>query len=324
MERTKKATAEQSFEGFPRSAGAIEKVETSAPAERVRINKAYKMYIGGAFVRSESGRYFQVKGNEAGADPEAVNIPLGSRKDVRDAVLAAKGASEKWAARTAYNRGQILYRLAEMMESRAPELLESLVRSGLSDADAARELAVSIDRVVYYAGFTDKISALFASHNPVSGPHFGFTLPEPVGVIGVVAPSTPSLLGLVSTTLPVIAGGNVVIALASETDPRTALVFAECLATSDLPAAVLNILTGNASEMAPHLVKHREVQGIDATVDDEKLRTEIEQLSADSVKRTKVRANMTLGAWLEHPTGQGLTWMERFIEAKTIWHPMSV
>jgi acyl-CoA reductase-like NAD-dependent aldehyde dehydrogenase len=298
-----------------------EQGETGAPADRLRVNKAYKMYVGGAFVRSESGRYFQTSGTGAGADPEAVNIPLGSRKDVRDAVVVAKNAADKWAERTAYNRGQILYRLAEMMESRAPELLESLVRAGLHKEEAAREIAASIDRCVYYAGFTDKISSLLASHNPVSGPHFGFTLPEPVGVIGVIAPSAPSLLGLISTAVPVIAAGNVVIALASEIDPRTPLVFAECLATSDLPGGVFNILTGKVSEMAPHMAKHREVQGMDCTVDDETLRTELERLGADNVKRTKVRANLTQAEWAD---AEGLTWIERFIESKTIWHPMSV
>jgi acyl-CoA reductase-like NAD-dependent aldehyde dehydrogenase len=320
MERTKQMRT-MADDKLPSEAGAMVRASAQGPVDRLRVNKAYKMYVGGAFVRSESGRTFQTTGAGAGADPDAVNIPLGSRKDVRDAVLAAKNVSDKWAERTAYNRGQILYRLAEMMESRAPELLESLVRAGHAKEEAAREIAASVDRCVYYAGFTDKISALLASHNPVSGPHFGFTVPEPVGVIGVIAPNAPSLLGLVSTAIPVIAAGNVVVALVSETDPRTPLVFAECLATSDLPGGVLNLLTGSVAEMAPHMAKHREVQGMDCTVDDATLRAELERLGADNVKRTKVRANLSAREWAD---AQGLTWIERFIEAKTIWHPMSV
>lgn len=214
----------------------------SEPGGRLRVAKAYKMYVGGAFIRSESGRYFQTQG-EASADPESVNIPLGSRKDVRDAVLIAKNAQPGWAGRTAYNRGQILYRLAEVLEARSPELVASLVRAGNSEADAEQEVAQSVDRSVYYAGMCDKISSLLSSHNPVSGPHFGFTLPEAMGVIGIVPPTTPVLLGLVSTLLPVIASGNTVLVAASSADPRTAIVFAECVATSDVPGGVVNILT---------------------------------------------------------------------------------
>ncbi len=194
------------------------------PGARVSVNKAYKMYVGGAFVRSESGRYFQVRGSDAegSADPSVVNVPRGSRKDARDAVLAAKNAADSWAARTAYNRGQILYRLAEVMESRRDELRVALVRGGLDEAKAAREVELSIDRAVYYAGFCDKFQSLVASHNPVAGPHFGFSLPEPMGVVAVVAPQRPALLGLVSTALPVIAGGNTSVVLASSEDPRSA------------------------------------------------------------------------------------------------------
>jgi acyl-CoA reductase-like NAD-dependent aldehyde dehydrogenase len=291
---------------------------------RLRVTKAYKMFVGGAFVRSESGRYFQTKANaDVGADPESVNVPRGSRKDVRDAVLVAKNAEAKWAARTAYNRGQILYRLAEVLESRAPELCESLVRAGVDPKDAAREVSASVDRSVYYAGFTDKIAALYSSLNPVAGPHFAFTVPEPMGVVGVVAPEEPCLLGLVSTILPIVASGNVVVVLASELDPRTAVLFCECVATSDVPGGVINVLTGQAAEMAPHLAKHREVIAIDATLADATLRTELERLGADSVKRVKTRAPLSRADWLDH-RGQGLTWIERYLEAKTIWHPVGV
>ena len=302
---------------------------------RVRVNKAYKMFVGGAFVRSESGRYFQVHSGEhreAGqnapdsedADPETVNVPRGSRKDVRDAVLVAKNAWAGWEKRTAYNRGQILYRLAEVMESRRPELTQSLVRGGQSEAAAAAEVDVSIDRVVFYAGFADKFFALLASSNPVAGPHFNFSVPEPMGTIGVVAPDRPALLGLVSTILPVITGGNTVVALASEKDPRTAIVWSECIATSDMPGGVINILTGHAKELSAHLAKHREVIGIDAWIVDADLRKTVESEGADNVKRVKTHVPMDPEAWTDERKAQGLGWIERFLETKTIWHPVGL
>jgi len=298
--------------------GEIVRIRTIASPTRVTINRAYKMYVGGAFVRSESGRYFQVKAALAkGADPNVLNIPRGSRKDVRDAVLAAKNAESGWAARTAFNRGQILYRLAEMMESRKDELAASLERAGLSAEDAAREVDASVDRCVYYAGFADKFHALVASSNPVAGPHFGFSVPEPMGVVGVIAPDKPSLLGLVSTVLPIVCGGNVCVALASESDPRTPLVWAECVATSDMPGGVINVLTGHAKEIAPVLARHREVIAIDAWLADDKLRASLEQDAADNVKRVKTHAQ-------DAQLGEGVSFIERFLETKTVWHPVGV
>ena len=252
------------------------------------------MYVGGAFVRSESGRYFQVKAHAAmtkGADPDVLNMPRGSRKDVRDAVLAAKNAEAGWASRTAFNRGQILYRLAEMMESRRGELDTSLERGGLPHEEAHREVDLSIDRCVYYAGFADKFHALVASSNPVAGPHFGFSVPEPMGVVALIAPSRPSLLGLVSTVLPIVCSGNVCVALASESDPRTPLVWTECVATSDMPGGVVNVLTGHAKEIAPIMARHREVMAIDAWLEDEKLRASLEQDGADNVKRMRTHGS---------------------------------
>lgn len=214
------------------------------------------MYVGGALVRSESGRSPRGLGRgrrRRRRDPAGVDIPAGLRKDVRDAVLVAKGAlPEKWEASTPFNRGQILYRLAEVLESRAPELEGSLMRAGATAREAAREVAATVDRAVFYAGFADKVSALVASHNPVSGPHFGFSLPEAMGVVGVLAPRTPALLGLVSVILPVITGGNSCVVVASDVDPRTAVVLTECLATSDLPGGVVNVLTGYAKRAWPH------------------------------------------------------------------------
>ena len=290
---------------------------------RVTVNRAYKMYVGGAFVRSESGRYFQVKTGAMvrGADPGVLNFPRGSRKDVRDAVLAAKNAEAGWAGRTAFNRGQILYRLAEMMESRRDELATSLARAGASEEDAAHEVDAAIDRCVYYAGFADKFHALVASSNPVAGPHFGFSVPEPMGVVGVIAPSRPALLGLVSTVLPVICGGNTCVALASEADPRTALLWTECVATSDMPGGVVNVLTGHAKEVAPVLARHREVMAVDAWLSDAKLRASLEQDGADNVKRTKTHDDTA--DWFGR-TGEGVGYIERFLETKTVWHPVGL
>lgn len=292
---------------------------------RLSVPKAYKMYVGGAFIRSESGRYYQVSGMTKGsADAEVVNVPLGSRKDARDAVLAAKAALHGWSSRTAFNRGQILYRLAEVLESRHSEFVTSLVRAGATEADAESEVDAAVDRAIWYAGIADKISALVASHNPVAGPHFGFTLPEPMGLVAVVAPESPSLLGLVSTILPVIVSGNTSIVVASESDPRTAVVFCECLATSDLPGGVVNVLTGRAKELGPHLAKHREVNAVEAWTPDAALRTQIERDGADSVKRVKTHDGRAIAALRRESAGQGLTYVERFLEMKTVWHPVGV
>lgn len=320
---TRKETVEVA-NGSAHGAGVIAKATTDEA--RLRVSKTYKMYVGGAFIRSESGRSFQVKGSslESSADPATVNIPLGSRKDVRDAVIVAKAAQEKWAARTAYNRGQIVYRLAEVLDARRGELEASLVRAGATATGAAREVDCAVDRTVFYAGFCDKIASLAASSNPVSGPHFAFSVPEPMGVIGVLAPPRPALLGLVSAVLPVITGGNSAIVVASADDPRTAIVFCECLATSDVPGGVVNVLTGLASDLAPQLAKHREVAGLDAYLDDAALRASIERDASESVKRVKTQAPFTDDRIFDERGGQGLTFIERFLETKSIWHPVGL
>lgn len=318
-------TKDETGSGIRTHGAALTKPTESDPErERVTINKAYKMYVGGAFIRSESGRYFQVEESGAApqnADPAIVNIPRGSRKDVRDAVLIAHNAFSGWSGKTAYNRGQILYRLAEMMQSRHGELAGSLVRSsnGGSLAEADAEVNAAIERTVYYAGFADKISSLLASHNPVAGPHFGFSVPDAMGVVSVIAPESPALLGLVSVFLPVIVSGNTCVVLASEKDPRTALVFAECLATSDLPGGVVNLLTGQATELASHMASHREVNAVSAWLASGELRAKVEELSADNVKRTTTHPPRE--SWDD---AQGLGWIEPFLETKTIWHPMGV
>jgi acyl-CoA reductase-like NAD-dependent aldehyde dehydrogenase len=302
--------------------GALEAFD---PAARVPVNKAYKMYVGGAFVRSESGRYFQSRAQQAkvegGADPEVVNLPRGSRKDVRDAVLAARNVGEGWAARTAYNRGQILYRLAEVMESRRAELCASLERAGREAEQALREVERAVDRTVYYAGFCDKYQALLASFNPVAGPYFAFSMPGPMGVVAILAPERPALLGLVSTVLPVVVAGNTSVVVAGSEDARTAVVWCECLATSDLPGGVVNVLTGRAGELALHLAAHREVAAVDAWSDDPALRAEVEREGSGSVKRVRTHGpdeTRQMGS----DAGQGLAFIERFLETKSLWHPV--
>ncbi len=246
------------------------------------------MFVGGAFVRSESGRYTQVR--DHGGAGAVENIPRASRKDGRDAVLAAAGALGGWSARTAYNRGQILYRLAEMLEARRAELAASLERGGQGAGAAEREVLAAIDRAVAYAGWADKYQSLFASLNPVSGPHFTFTVPEPMGVVVIAAPPRPALLGLAGALLPVITAGNTCVVLASEADPRTALVFGEALATSDLPGGVVNVLTGQLAEVLPHLAAHMDVAALDLHGVDAALTKRLEEAAAASVKRVRVRS----------------------------------
>lgn len=288
---------------------------------RLNVRKAYKMLIGGAFVRSESGRYSQVEETRApGQRGTKENVPLASRKDARDAVKAAHGAFEGWSKRVATNRGQILYRLAEMVDSRTDELEASLVRGGMPMMDARREVVATVERAVSYAGWTDKYQSLFSSLNPVGGPHFDFSIPEPIGVVAVVAPPRPALLGLAGAILPVVASGNTCVVLASEEDPRTALIFAESLATSDMPGGVVNILTGRVAEVLPHLAKHMEVQAIDLHGVETKLARATEEQAADSVKRFRAR-DLDESSWFDHDACTSPRWIERFIELKTIWHP---
>ena len=286
--------------------------------ERVGVRKAYKMFVGGAFIRSESGRYTQVE--EAPGLSTKENVPRASRKDGRDAVSAARAAFDGWSARTAFNRGQILYRLAEMLEARSSELVTILGKSGLDEKQSRAEVLATIDRAVAYAGWCDKYQALFASLNPVGGPHFNFTLPEPMGVVAIVAPQRPALLGLCGAILPIIASGNTCVVLASEADPRTATIFGETLATSDLPGGVVNILTGPVSEVLPHLAKHMEIAALDLHGVDAKLAKSIEEAAVINVKRVRVR-NLADRDWFDAPATESPRWIERFVEMKTIWHP---
>jgi acyl-CoA reductase-like NAD-dependent aldehyde dehydrogenase len=319
------ATAKAKSKAKSNGAKAGQKAPAAArPAGHVvglGVRKAFKMYVGGAFVRSESGRYFQVPETKAKGEHGTVeNIPLGSRKDTRDAVKIAHEAFGGWSKRVAANRGQILYRLAEMTDARRGELAAALEKGGAAKADAEREVAATIDRIVAYAGWTDKYQSLFSSLNPVGGPHFDFTLPEPMGVVAVVAPKRPALLGLVTAVLPIITSGNTCVVLVSEDDPRTAIAFAECLATSDLPGGVVNLLTGKVGEMLPHLAKHFEVAAIDLHGVDAALAKQAEDLGAESVKRVRTRS-LAEATFFDAEACESPRWIERFVEMKTIWHP---
>ncbi len=263
---------------------------------RLPVKKTYKLFIGGAFPRSESGRTYEAEGQ---------NVARASRKDVRDAVRAARGAQPKWAAATAYNRGQVLYRLAEMVEARGAEFAELCSGPG--------EVERSIDRIVWYAGWADKLPQVLGGSNPVAGPYFNFTVPEPTGVVAVLAPDDPPLLGLVTRLLPPLVGGNAVVAVASATRPLAAVELAEAIATSDVPGGIVNLLTGHATELAPVLASHMDVNAIDLCGADGDL-PELERLAADNVKRV-VRGR----ADVESP------WeIAAFLELKTVWHPMGL
>jgi acyl-CoA reductase-like NAD-dependent aldehyde dehydrogenase len=266
---------------------------------RLPVNKTYKLFIGGAFPRSESGRTYEAQG---------MNVARASRKDVRDAVQAARAAQPKWGSATAYNRGQVLYRIAEMMEARVPEFAD--LCSGRIEVEKA------IDRWVWYAGFADKLAQVLGSSNPVAGPYFNFTVPEPTGVVAVVAPDEPALLGLVSRIAPALTGGNAVVALASETRPLAAIELAEAIATSDVPGGVVNLLTGRHAELAPWLASHMDVNAIDVTGADghgvNGLRADLERAAAENVKR------VVSGL----PDAQSLYEISAFLELKTVWHPI--
>jgi acyl-CoA reductase-like NAD-dependent aldehyde dehydrogenase len=286
-------------------------------SERLAVRKTYKLYIGGAFPRSESGRTYPV--TSVGGEFLA-NAALASRKDVRDAVLAARKAFPGWARATAYNRGQILYRVAEMLEGRRDQFVaEVAAMEGGSSAAAIVDAA--IDRWVWYAGWSDKIAAVYGNANPVAGPYFNLSAPEPTGVVGLVAPQDASLLGLVSVLAPAVVTGNTVVLLAAEERPLPAITLAEVLATSDLPGGVVNLLTGRVAETAPWLAGHMDVNAIDLTgVADPALATDLERTAADNLKRV-VRPPAATPDWYADP---GLDRMLPFLETKTVWHPKGV
>jgi acyl-CoA reductase-like NAD-dependent aldehyde dehydrogenase len=263
---------------------------------RLAVKKTYKLYVGGAFPRSESGRTFEADGH---------NMARASRKDARDAVKAARAAFPAWSGLTAYNRGQVLYRLAEMMEARATDLEGAC--TGRAEVEAA------IDRTVWYAGWADKLAQVLGASNPVAGPYFDFTVPEPTGVVASFAPAEPPLLGVVSRILPALVGGNTVVAVASEAHPVAAVELSEALATSDFPAGAVNVLTGFADELAPWLAGHMDVNAIDLT-GIEGPTAELERTAAENVKRV-VRSSADVQTPWE---------IESFLELKTVWHPIGL
>ena len=283
-------------------------------SDRLTVRKTYKLYIAGAFPRSESGRTYVVNDAEGAF---AANAAKASRKDVRDAVAAARKAQPGWADRTAYNRGQILYRVAEMLEDRHDQFTGALRRSGLGKAEAAAQVDAAVDRWVWYAGWADKLSAVTGAANPVSGPFFNFSTPEPTGVVAVIAPDDP-LLGLVSVLAPAIVAGNAAVVLASEPAPLPAITLAEVLATSDLPGGVVNILTGHRDELAPWLASHMDVNAIDLTGAAPGQAPELERAAAGNLKRVVRPAGAD---WTAAP---GIDRMSAFLETKTVWHPVGI
>jgi acyl-CoA reductase-like NAD-dependent aldehyde dehydrogenase len=287
---------------------------------RVDVRKTYKLFIGGAFPRSESGHSYAVSDSKG---KFVANAALASRKDGRDAVAAARKAFGGWSSRTAYNRAQILYRVAEIMEDRRPQFVEAVRQSeGLAAARAEKVVDESIDRLVWYAGWADKITQVVGNANPVAGPYFNLSTPEPTGVVAVLAPQESSLLGLVSTVAPVIVTGNTAVVVSSYDRPLPAVTFSEVLATSDLPGGVVNILTGSATTVAPWLAAHMDVNAIDLTgvAGDADLARNLEIAAAENLKRVR-RAPATEPDWTRDP---GIDAMTSFLETKTVWHPIGV
>ena len=287
---------------------------------RVAVAKTHKLYIGGAFPRSESGYSYIV--NDAKGRFVA-NAALASRKDARDAVVAARKAFGSWSGRTAYNRAQVLYRVAEIMEDRRPQFVQALQQSeGLTTARANAALDAAIDRLVWYAGWADKLTQVVGNANPVAGPFFNLSTPEPTGVVAVLAPQESSLLGLVSVVAPAIVTGNTVVVVSSFDRPLPAVTFAEVLATSDVPGGVVNLLTGSAATIAPWLAAHMDVNAVDlvGVAGEQELATELEVAAADNLKRVR-RAPVAEPDWTASPS---LDTMTDFVEIKTVWHPMGV
>jgi acyl-CoA reductase-like NAD-dependent aldehyde dehydrogenase len=310
--------------GAGRAVPRASRTRAAAPA-RIEVRKTYKLYIGGAFPRTESGRSYLV--SAADGAPLA-NANRASRKDLRDAVRAARKAFPGWAERTAMNRGQVLYRVAELMEGRRDQFAEEVAAAEGLTAARAREVTLrSIDRWVWYAGWADKISQVLGASNPVASSYFNFTIPEPTGVVGVVAPEASSLLGLVSRLAPPLVAGNAVVVLASETRPLPVITLTEVLATSDVPGGVVNVITGRKKELVPVLAAHVDVDAIDVWGVPDELRTDTELAAADSVKRIARRPKGQTDArfdWLDDRAAERPEWIAAFLEMKTVWHPIGV
>ncbi len=289
------------------------------PSARLAVRKTYKLYIGGKFPRSESGRSYVVNDALGGF---VANAARASRKDARDAVVAARKAFPGWTAATAYNKGQVLYRVAEVMEGRRAQFADEVAAGeGLSGRQADAVVTQSIDRWVWYAGWADKIAQVLGGSNAVAGPYFNFSVPEPTGVVAVLAPQSSSLLGIISVVAPVIVGGSTVVVVSSPDRPLPAVTLGEVLATSDLPGGVVNVLTGATAELAPWLAAHMDVNAIDLCGAPEDLHADLERRAAENVKRV-VRA--PVGGEPDWTLEPGLRRISAFVETKTVWHPMGV
>ena len=279
-------------------------------SNRIDVKKTYKLYINGAFPRTETGRTYEIK------DAKGVFIAnpcLASRKDLKDAVVAARAAHSGWNKASAYNKGQILYRIAEMLEGRRSQFVQEIVSvTGITKVKAEKEVTDSVDRLVWYAGWSDKLSSLSGALNPVAGPYYNFTVPESMGVIAAIAPESPSLLGLIDAIAPIIVGGNTVIALASTKTPLSAMSFAEVVATSDVPAGVINILTGKKDEIAPWMASHMDIDGFDISGLDAKSHGAVRIAGAENLKRIYSFNSADPGRMLA------------FLEHKTVWHPIGL
>jgi len=285
---------------------------------RLAVRKTYKLYVGGAFPRSESGRSYVVSAADGAF---LANVAQASRKDARDAVVAARKAFPGWAGATAYNRGQVLYRVAELMEGRREQFADEVASlEGVAQDAAAALVDAAVDRWVWYAGWADKVAQVAGSANPVAGPYFNFSLPEPTGVVAVLAPQGSSLLGMVSVLAPVIVTGNTAVVVASEGAPLPAVTLAEVLATSDVPGGVVNILTGRTEELAPVLAAHLDVNALDLCGMAPQRSADLERLAADSVKRV-LPAPAAEPDWSTDPDTRRLL---AFLETKTVWHPLGL
>jgi acyl-CoA reductase-like NAD-dependent aldehyde dehydrogenase len=306
-----------------RSAGPRTAVERPA-ASRIPVRKTYKLYVGGQFPRSESGRSYVVRG--ADGAPLA-NAARSSKKDLRDAVRLCRGAFAGWDGKTAMNRGQVLYRVAELMEGRRAQFVEEVAAAeGMTAAAATESVDRTIDRWVWYAGWADKVSQLLGTVNPVGAAYFNFTFPEATGVVGVVAPESSSLLGLVSRLAPVVVSGNCAVVLASESRPLPAVTLAEVLATSDVPGGVINILTGLRRELVPVLAGHMDVNALDTWGVPDELRATVEDSALENVKRVArpPRGDASRFDWLDDRRAQRPEWIAAFLEMKTVWHPIGI
>lgn len=290
-------------------------LEKAPSGKRLEVLKTYKIYIGGQFPRTESGRYYVATNNNG---EQLANMCLSSRKDFRDAVVAARSAFRNWSAKAAHNRGQILYRIAEILEGRKAQFIEELMKQDVSKVQSQKEIRLSVDRLIYYSGWCDKYQQIFGTVNPVASSHFNFSVPEPTGVVAVIAPQENSLIGLVSVIAPAIAGGNACIVLASETKPLCAVSFAEVINSSDVPGGVINILTGKAEELYSHMASHMDVNAVIYCGNSELIQKEIQQKAAGNVKRVAIYKDVN---WLSGK-GQSPYYILNLQEIKTTWHPI--